>query len=183
MTLTKAPDRAVLPATIYGERGERRSALGLRIHVGDRKSKKPDFDMAGEAAELPVRHEAHGSKPAGVLLLVMAVGDPAPAVVLFVFLEGLPPAARWLVSGSVAVGAAVMQWYGGQRKVVLLLPGTALWYKAAEATKWVRGGGGGSSPKGQRPEEGFSNTSPGSASTRDIPKPYALSLDICLVRT
>ena len=83
--------------------------------------------MAGDAAELPVRHEAHGWKPAGVVLLVMAVGDLALAVVLFVFLENLPPAARWLVAGSVAVRAAVMQWYGGQRKVVLLLPGIALW--------------------------------------------------------
>ena len=81
--------------------------MGLRVHVGDRKSKKPDFDMAGDAAELPVRHEAHGSKPAGVVLLVMAVGDLALAVVLLVFLENLAPPARWLVAGFVAFGAIV----------------------------------------------------------------------------
>lgn len=33
---------------------------------------------------------------------------------------------------------ALVQWYGGQKKLVWLLCGTALWYKAGQGAKWVR---------------------------------------------
>jgi hypothetical protein len=33
---------------------------------------------------------------------------------------------------------ALVQWYGGHRKVVWLCSGTGLWYKAGEGAKWIR---------------------------------------------
>ncbi|MCK4374935.1 MAG: transposase [Candidatus Brocadiae bacterium] len=54
---------------------------------------------------------------------------------------------------------AVVQWYGGQRKVMWLCSRTGLWYKAAEGVKWIRWVVARDS-EGQRRDEVFFTTDP-----------------------
>ncbi len=86
--------------------------MPFRMQLGDGKSTGPDLDMAGDAAELPVHHEARSLKLVGAVLLLMAAADLALALVLFVFLEDVSTPVRWLVPGLVALGAVVMVLIG-----------------------------------------------------------------------
>jgi hypothetical protein len=52
--------------------------------------------------------------------------------------EKLPRPKELIQSPQAGWERAVVEWYGGQRKMVWLCSRTGLWYKAGEGAKWIR---------------------------------------------